>query len=61
MVELDEDDLQDEVNMINAMGNPVQEFLNSEEFTSVDPSIEDPSEVRTYMVHMSNIYSSKVI
>ena len=47
VVELDEDDLQDEVDMINAMGNPVQQFLNSEQFTSVDPAIEDNTEVHT--------------
>ena len=45
VIDLDEDDLQDELDRITDMDNPVQGFLNSEEFTSVDPSIQEPFEV----------------
>ena len=46
VIDLDKEELQEEVNRITGMGNPVQSFLSSEEFTSVDPaSIQDPNEV----------------
>ena len=41
VIDTDEDDLQDEVDRITGMGNPVDEFLNSEQFTSVDPTTDE--------------------
>ena len=38
VIDLDKEDLQEEMDRITGMGNPVQSFLTSEEFTSVDPA-----------------------
>lgn len=40
--------MQEEVDRLTGMGDPVQEFLASEEFTSVDPRQQD-EEVYTNM------------
>ena len=39
------DELLDQASKIEELGNPVVEFLVSDEFTSVDPNSVDPVEV----------------
>ena len=38
---ISEEELMDEMNRITAMGDPVASFLDSDEFRSVDPGVEE--------------------